>query len=354
MTARGTDWSLAALVALLAATGIGTAFAGAGGDAWVFVVHGAAGFALGGTLGWKLRRVLGRLRNPSRWDRRTRLGVVTLASVTSVLVSGWAWSAGAASSLTVAGYNLLNAHVVLGVVLSALVLGHALVRAKRPRRADLASRRQFLRWAAVGTGSLAVWWLQDPISTAVGLRGGRRRFTGSYEADSFAGNVFPTTSWVSDSPRVLDRRRHTVEVVGLVDRPARLSVDRLDRGDSLVATLDCTGGFHSRQRWRGVRLGRLLDGTGVQDGADHVRVISHTGYRYSFAIADARRMLLAVSVGDEPLSHGHGAPVRLVAPGHRGFQWVKWVVRIEVHEGSDPGALASTVWSSFTPEGRGA
>jgi hypothetical protein len=33
---------------------------------------------------------------------------------------------------------------------------------------------------------------------------------------------------------------------------------------------------------------------------------------------------------------------------------VKWVVRIELHDGPDPGALASTVWSSFTPEGRGA
>jgi hypothetical protein len=33
---------------------------------------------------------------------------------------------------------------------------------------------------------------------------------------------------------------------------------------------------------------------------------------------------------------------------------VKWVVRVELHDGPDPGALASTVWSSFTPEGRGA
>ena len=86
----------------------------------------------------------------------------------------------------------------------------------------------------------------------------------------------------------------------------------------------------------------------------HVRVISHTGYRLSFALADARRFLLATTVGDEQLSHEHGAPVRLVAPGRRGFEWVKWVVRIELHGGPDPGALPSTVWSSFTPEGRGA
>jgi DMSO/TMAO reductase YedYZ molybdopterin-dependent catalytic subunit len=84
-----------------------------------------------------------------------------------------------------------------------------------------------------------------------------------------------------------------------------------------------------------------------------VRVISRTGYRWSFSLADARRMLLATRVDGEPLSHGHGAPCRLVAPGRRGFQWIKWVERIELHEDPDPGAPASTVWSSFTLAGRG-
>ena len=81
-----------------------------------------------------------------------------------------------------------------------------------------------------------------------------------------------------------------------------------------------------------------------------MRVISHTGYRWSFPLEEARGYLLATHVGDEPISHGHGAPVRLVAPGRRGFQWVKWVVRLELSDEPDAGALASTVWSSFTPE----
>jgi hypothetical protein len=32
--------------------------------------------------------------------------------------------------------------------------------------------------------------------------------------------------------------------------------------DTLVATLDCTGGFYLRQRWKGVRLARLLERAG--------------------------------------------------------------------------------------------
>jgi DMSO/TMAO reductase YedYZ molybdopterin-dependent catalytic subunit len=41
-------------------------------------------------------------------------------------------------------------------------------------------------------------------------------------------------------------------------------------------------------------------------------------------------LLLATHVGGAPLSAGHGAPARLVAPGRRGFWWVKWVTAIDV------------------------
>jgi DMSO/TMAO reductase YedYZ molybdopterin-dependent catalytic subunit len=41
-------------------------------------------------------------------------------------------------------------------------------------------------------------------------------------------------------------------------------------------------------------------------------------------------VLLATRAGGAPLSVAHGYPVRLVAPGRRGFWWVKWVDRIEL------------------------
>ena len=45
-----------------------------------------------------------------------------------------------------------------------------------------------------------------------GLASAKRRFTGSYEVASFEGNAFPTTSWVADSPRVLDGGAYRLEI----------------------------------------------------------------------------------------------------------------------------------------------
>jgi DMSO/TMAO reductase YedYZ molybdopterin-dependent catalytic subunit len=345
VTPRGTDWSLALLVALGLATGLSTWFAGSRQSAWVFAAHAALGTALALVVAWKLRRVWARVVTPARWDGRTGAGLGALLLVVAALGSGWAWSSGA--NVAAGGMSLLVWHGVLGLGLGGLVLGHALARARPLRTADLRSRRQFVAAAGVGAAAVAAWALQRPAERALGLAGARRRFTGSYAARG----DFPVTSWVADAPRSLDRATYRLAVHGEVHRPLALSAVQLDRGDELVATLDCTGGFAATQRWRGVRLGALLDEAGVT-GA-HVRIVSHTGYRWSFALADARGLLLATHAGDEPLSHGHGAPVRLVVPGHRGFQWVKWVTRVEVHADPDLGAAASTVWSSLTPEGRG-
>ncbi|MGI8622150.1 MAG: molybdopterin-dependent oxidoreductase [Solirubrobacteraceae bacterium] len=350
MSPRGTDWNLAVLVGARFLTGVLTLFSGSPDQGWVFAAHGIMGAALGGVLGWKLRRVWRRVASPSRWDRRTSLGILAVVLVGAALGSGWAWSAIGRTSF--AGYTTLAWHSLLGFLLAVLVLAHAVGRAKRPRATDFTGRRQFIRTAAVAVGAAAAWQVERPLSKLAGLRAGRRRFTGSYEEGSFGGNAFPTTSWVADRPRPLTSDYRLTVGGGQAKDRLELGVSQLDAGDELEATLDCTGGFYSTQRWRGIRLARLVDRAGAA-GATHVRVVSQTGYRWSFRLADARRFLLATSVGGEPLSHEHGAPVRLVAPGRRGFQWVKWVVRVELHDGPDPGAAASTVWSSFTRKGAG-
>ena len=105
------------------------------------------------------------------------------------------------------------------------------------------------------------WPVQRPLQRTLGLPGAERRFTGSYDAGAFTGNDFPITCWVADDPRP----GHDAGWSSPADCGAssELGAAELDRGDELTATLDCTSGFSSRQRWQGVRLGRLLDDVGV-------------------------------------------------------------------------------------------
>jgi DMSO/TMAO reductase YedYZ molybdopterin-dependent catalytic subunit len=351
VAARVTDWGLALLVAALVASGALSLFAGAPAASWVFAAHDALGVGIMLLLAVKLRRVRARVLRPERWDSRTIFGVVGAVLAVAALVSGLLWADGVTPA--VAGYSLLSVHDALGVALVLGVAAHMVARAKPLRGRDLAHRRQFLAVGAMTAVSVGAWRTQRPLQMLLGLPGAKRRFTGSYESGSFGGNAFPATSWVADNPRPIDTAAYRLRIEGLVAHRLTLALADLPLVDELVATLDCTGGFYSTQRWRGVRLSQILEAAQTKRPAGHVSVASVTGYRWSFALDDARELLLATYVGDEPLIHEHGAPVRLVVPWARGFQWVKWVERIEVLEHPDYLAPASTLLSSLTTAGSG-
>jgi len=203
------------------------------------------------------------------------------------------------------------------------VVWHAAARRIRLRPADL-SRRNFLRGAAVLGGAAAVYGATEIVVRASGLAGGGRRFTGSYEAGSFQPELMPVSSWMFDSVPRIDGSTWKLRV-----GERSLSYDELSSfGDGVTATLDCTGGFYSTQRWEGARLDRLV---GKSDGVS-IRVVSSTGYARRFPIEQVGTLFLAMRFGGQPLDADHGFPARLVAPDRRGFWWVKWVVAVEVDD----------------------
>ena len=352
MSPRLTDWSIALATAIAFTTGIISLVSGHLGDWFIFTLHGIVGFWLLLLLWGKVRRVWPRLIHPRRWDRRTIYGLLALLIVALALVSGILWVGG--GELDFAGFNLLNWHITLGFVLTAAIVIYMFARAKRLRKRDITGRRQVLRFSALLIGSVALWPIQQLAGRTLNLPGARERFTGSREMGSYAGNAFPTSSWVADQPRPLDTQVWRLSLGGAVTNPRDFSYDELaSAGDELEATLDCTGGFYSTQRWRGIRIGHLLDDVTLHADAKYVSFVSVTSYRWSLPLEEARAALLATHIEDEPLSYEHGYPLRLVAPGHRGFEWVKWITRVEVLTAPDAGEVVSIFTSSFTDAGLG-
>src|SRR5712692_8095486 len=352
LSPRLTDWSLALAAILAFTSGIVSLVSGLPQEWFVIVLHAIAGFWLLPLLWGKLRRVWPRLIHPQRWDRRTVYGLLALLLVTLALGSGIWWAGGGDWDL--AGLNLLNWHIGLGFVLTAAIVIHMFARAKRLRKRDLAGRRQALHFSTLLLGSVVLWPAQQLTERILNLPGAKQRFTGSREMSSYAGNIFPTSSWVADQPQSLDAQTWRLSLGGAVNTPRDFSYDELvAAGDVLEATLDCTGGFYSTQHWRGIRIGHLLDHVTLDTDACYVSFISVTSYRWSLPLSEARTALLATHLGEEPLSHEHGFPLRLVAPGHRGFEWVKWITHIEVLTAPDPGQVLSIFSSSFPDAGRG-
>ncbi len=160
-----------------------------------------------------------------------------------------------------------------------------------------------------------------------------------------------------DIPQV-DPQTWRLDVDGRVERELTLDLETL-RGlpsHDVVATMECAGNGRARLdprpvsqpwlleavgtgRWRGVRLGDLLDRAGV----DHEAVeVLFTGldrgiengeeqvFQRSLTIADARQpdVLLAYELNGAPLPPQHGYPLRLLVPGWYGMTNVKWLTRV--------------------------
>ncbi len=337
MRPRVVDWALFALITFELLSGLVSFTIGKPEGRLLFVIHGMAGLAIIFLLVFKFRRVGRRVTQPRRWQWATLVSVLLAVTAVASLATGIIWTA---FQWPVGYPNGMILHTTFGILLMVFCLWHMALRFRPPTRRDATDRRTVLTALGVLLAGSVTWALQDRSVQQLGTAGARRRFTGSRHFGAGQGNnAFPVTMWMFDRPGPLDLDRYQLAVGGLVARESTYDLSMLTAMDQhrLEVTLDCTGGWYSIQTWSGIRVGDLLALAAPESTARTVTFLSSTGYRWSLPIAEASEALLATHVGGERLSHGHGAPLRLVAPGRRGFQWVKWVVGLHVTDRTDFG-----------------
>jgi Oxidoreductase molybdopterin binding domain len=321
MAGRRTNLALFVLLAAALATGALAYALGRPWAGWVVVAHGAVGLGLVLLAPWK--SIIAR-RGLRRRARGSAASVVFAVLIVVTVASGVLHATGVLVSM--GPVTSMQVHVGSALVAVPLGVWHVMARRVRVRPTDL-SRRNLLRAGALAIGSGAVYAAGEGLMRLASLPGADRRFTGSHPVGSFEPAAMPVTQWLNDAVPAVDAWTWRLVVAGGAADLALTYEELSSHRDRVRATLDCTGGWYAEQDWEGIWLSRLIPAVGE---ARSVLVRSVTGYPRRFPVGDLPRLLLATRVGGRSLDAGHGFPARIVAPGRRGFWWVKWVERIEL------------------------
>ena len=308
------DRVLAILVVAMAGTGLLALKSGGGDAAWVFTTHGLVGGALLLATVLKARRSLPPAVRAGHVPA-VALALVVTAAIGGALIGGYVWVA-SGRLLSFGPWTLLTWHAWFGLALVPLVVVHLLPRRWRvlrpPARGGI-SRRTLLFGGGLAVAGLAAFGVSSALER---LLGGTRRFTGSRLLPS--GSIPPATTFYGEPAPTIDLAAWRLHVDGRA-----LSLDELRAiGEVEVeVVLDCTSGWAVETTWRGLPLGSVIE---IPETGS-IRIRSVTGWSTILTADEARQALLATGVAGGPLPAANGAPCRLVVPGRRGLDWVKWV-----------------------------
>jgi len=307
---------------------------------WLFEIHRITGWALIFLIPWKTIISLRSLKRglDQHFDRNVMVVVSFLIAIATILILVfgliWKWNLGE-YYLWIVGYDYTAIGWHWGIALYFLLplfALHAWRRWPHPKKTDFIERRQALKLMGLGAASIAAWGISNTLAKTFEDSESERRFTGSREAGSFAGNIHPVTSGPNQGKIKLDPGIWKLNITGVVKTPLTMTyIDLLALSVSEVtATLDCTGGWYTTQVWRGIRLTDLLTKAELSDEAIGIILKGVFEYTAPFTLSQAQEILLATHVNDQVLNHSHGFPLRAVVPSRRGWHWVKWLTEIEV------------------------
>lgn len=161
---------------------------------------------------------------------------------------------------------------------------------------------------------------------------------------------------------------YALRVEGSVQHPMRLSYKDIRAFPSVTQISDfhCVEGWSVKDiEWRGFRFGEIVKRAKPDPEARYAvfhslgRTSTPAGqmdhYVESLPLTDLlnpeKACLLALEMNGKPLSHDHGAPLRLISPYDLAYKGAKYVTRIEFSRTAQPGwwTLANPIYPINAP-----
>jgi DMSO/TMAO reductase YedYZ molybdopterin-dependent catalytic subunit len=211
------------------------------------------------------------------------------------------------------------------------------------------SRRQFLRLSSrflTGLGVLLLplpqWIGQTPgMDRKTVLPGGTRRRDlihlnpASIDATNLEITPLKDFRTMGETDQAITLGAWRLEVTGCINKPLALSYPDILALPSVEkkVLLICPGWFANVGVWKGIKMDTILEQAGIDPGVTHV-VFSgpdigyEQGKRFPIEALRDRKVFAAYAVNGAPLPKKHGFPLRIVAEGYYGDDWVKYVNRM--------------------------
>ncbi|GAB3415681.1 hypothetical protein GCM10027435_12150 [Haloparvum alkalitolerans] len=196
--------------------------------------------------------------------------------------------------------------------------------------------------------------VDDPLVLALLDRAERRSFDFDAVDPLVSRGFYKVDINLTDDPEISEAE-WSLSVGGAVDEPTTLDyADVTGRPtEHRFVTLRCVGDGLNGYKidtalWTGTPLAPILDEVGTGEECC-VRLEAADGYYHAFPRAALERGFLAWGMNGKPLPQAHGAPVRVLIPGHWGEINVKWVTDIEVREEPATGYWEERGWHGSGP-----
>ncbi len=205
------------------------------------------------------------------------------------------------------------------------------------------TRRELLKLTPlIALGAFAIPKLRSPLLKAgLGFSdwASAKLFREGHLASTFADsaltplNKFPLNTYDVDDPEV-DLDTWTLTVSGAVQKPGDYTLSQIKALPKTTQNTRhvCVEGWDVIGRFGGVRLSEFLKMIGADLSARFVTVECADDYYESLDMATAMhpQTLLCYEMYDQPLTRGHGAPLRLNVPTKIGYKQAKYLTDLKV------------------------